>query len=323
MKYASSNSNTGHGVSILDTYTEELKRWLNKRFSTCDENGVYIAHQPIYGFRKGPCEPGHISRYIITYRLLEALGHLEFESLLDVGGAEGYKAFLVHKFFNIPVMSTDLSEESCKRANEIFGIESNSSDIHHMPFEDGQFDVVMCSETLEHVTDWKQATSELLRVAKKAVFITVPQDNEKFIEHNKTTKEMHSHIHQFNSDSFKYLKSENCTVIVRKISSSLLVIPACLVDATHRAHNENWRHPRIATHIYNFLTVLTKKIFGEKTSEFLIWIDRYFCKMFQFHQTNIFMILKNSDCLYGKKVPNNLSIREIVKFSVPHHYLSK
>ena len=87
----------------LDAYTHELKDWLNKRFSSCDENGVYIAHQPIYGFRKSPCEPGHISRYIITYRLLEALNYLEFDSLLDVGGAEGYKAFLANKLFGIPV----------------------------------------------------------------------------------------------------------------------------------------------------------------------------------------------------------------------------
>lgn len=305
----------------METYREDLKDWLNNRFRSCDDKGVYIAHQPIYGFRKGPCEPGHISRYLITYRLLEALSHLEFQSLLDVGGAEGYKAFLVNKIFSVPATSTDLSDEACNRAKEIFGMEFQPSDIHHLSYKDAQFDVVTCSETLEHVTDWKQATSELLRVAKKAVVITVPQDSKKLIEHNMATKEIHSHIHLFDSDSFNYLKSEGYTVIVRKIFSRLLVIPACLVDAQTRVHSENWRHPRIATQIFNKLVVLTKNISGERTAEFLIWLDRFFCKIFRLHQTNIFIILKNKDFYIQNKITKNVSIKEIVEFSVPHYYL--
>lgn len=305
----------------LDTYTEELRDWLNNRFSLCDNNGVYFAHQPIYGFRQGPCEPGHISRYIITYRLLESLEHLEFESLLDVGGAEGYKAFLVRKIFDIPVESTDLSEEACNRAKEIFGLESKPSNIHSMLYKDDQFDVVTCSETLEHVTDWKLATSELLRVARKAVVITVPQDSEKLIAHNKATKETHSHIHHFDSDSFNYLKSEGFTVIVKKLSSSLLVIPASLVDAQPRTHNAIWKHPKIATTIYNLLTVISKRIFGKRTAAFIIWLDRHCCNMFRLHQTNLFIVLKDKDCLQYERAVKKLSIRGIVDFSVPHHRL--
>lgn len=305
----------------MDTSVEELKNWLNTRFSSCDEHGVYIAHQPIYGFRKGPCEPGHISRYTITYRLLVALGNLKFESLLDVGGAEGYKAFLVNKIFDVPVMSTDLSEEACKRAKEIFGIESEPSDIHKMLYKDDQFDVVMCSETLEHVSDWKLATSEMLRVAKKAVVITVPQDSKKLIQHNKAAKEIHSHIHRFDLYSFDYLKKEGYCVSAKKISSSLLVIPSCLVDAQIRDHNENWRHPRIATKIYNLLAVFTKKVFGERTAEIIVWLDRYFCKLFQLHKATLFVISKNNDDLIHNRVPDKELIREIVRFSVPYYYL--
>lgn len=307
----------------MDTYTEESKKWLNTRFSTCDEYGVYSAHQPIYGFRKGHCEPGQIGRYIITCRLLEALGHLEFESLLDVGGAEGYKAFLVHKFFGVPVLSADLSEEACKRAREIFGIESKPSDIHHMEYKNEQFDVVICSETLEHVTDWKMATFDLLRVAKKAVVITVPQDSKKLIERNKAAKEIHSHIHHFDLHSFDYLKQEGYRVSAQKIFSSLLVIPSCLVDAQIRVHSENWRHPRIATKIYNLLAAQTKRICGERTAGFLIWIDRYLCMLFPFHQTNLFVIEKYEDVPMRQMGDKHVRIRDIVGFSVPFYYLKK
>jgi len=238
-----------------------------------------------------------------------------------VGGAEGYKAFLANKFLGISALSTDLSEEACKRAKEIFGIESEPLDIHNMPYNDGQFDVVTCSETLEHVTDWKQATSELLRVARKAVVITVPQDSESLIARNRETKEIHAHIHHFDSDSFNYLKSEGFTVIVKKLSSSLLVIPACLVDAQTREHNEIWGHPRIVTRIYNLLTIITNKIFGKKTAGFIVWLDRYCCTMFKLHRANLFIILKDIDCLLQESSVKNVSIRRIVDFSVPHHYL--
>lgn len=70
----------------MDQYTQRTKLWLDERFRKCDEQGIYFAHQPIYGFRKGHCDPGHIYQYISTYQVMKALAHIEFDSLLDVGG---------------------------------------------------------------------------------------------------------------------------------------------------------------------------------------------------------------------------------------------
>ncbi len=49
-------------------------------------------------------------------------------------------------------------------------------DIHHMPFEDNYFDCVICTGTLEHVTDPWQAIREIHRVTKLngMVHIDVP-----------------------------------------------------------------------------------------------------------------------------------------------------
>lgn len=306
----------------METNSEDVKYWLNNRFRSCDDKGVYIAHQPIYGFRKQPSELGHINRYIITHRILDALQHLEFNSLLDVGGAEGYKAFLVQELFHIPVTNSDLSEEACNRAKEIFGIESIPADIHNMQqYVDEQFDIVMCSETLEHVTDWKQATSELLRVAKKAVVISVPQECIQHIERNKANNEPHAHIHHFDSASFNYLMQQGYDVKVARVCSSLLVIPSCLVDGQSRVHCDNWMHPKVATQAYNMLTLITKKIFGERMAEFLIWLDRYMCMLLRPHRTNLYIILKHKDCYLQNVVEPPVSIRRLVAFAVPHHYL--
>ena len=150
-------------------YIESTKTWLESRYKATDENGVYIAHQPIYGFKKLPCEKGVINRYIITNQILTILKKLDFSNILDVGGSEGYKSALIRKLFNVRVHSSDLSIEACNRAREIFNIPSSSHDICNLSFEDESFDIVICSETLEHVPNIKTATDELLRVAKKCV----------------------------------------------------------------------------------------------------------------------------------------------------------
>lgn len=140
----------------------------------------------------------------LPIQIMKALSHLQFDSLLDVGGAEGYKAAMVRSIFKAKVKSVDLSAEACKRAKEIFDIDGEAIDIHQLPFKDQEFDVVLCSETLEHVTDIEKATDELMRVCKKAVVITVPHESEEFIAYNIKNNIPHAHIHCLNLNSFDF-----------------------------------------------------------------------------------------------------------------------
>jgi ubiquinone/menaquinone biosynthesis C-methylase UbiE len=43
-----------------------------------------------------------------------------------------------------------------------------------LPFRDNSFDLVLCTEVLEHVPDWKRAFGELQRVSRKKIVVTVP-----------------------------------------------------------------------------------------------------------------------------------------------------
>ena len=92
----------------------------------------------------------------------------------------------------------------------VVGLESKPGNIHDLPFEDDEFDVVTCSETLEHVTDFRHATEELLRVAKKAVVITVPNDSIEVVEANiRRMDELdHTHINKFTMNTFDYLRED-------------------------------------------------------------------------------------------------------------------
>jgi SAM-dependent methyltransferase len=75
-------------------------------------------------------------------------------------------------------------------------------DIQKMPFEDNEFDVIICNHVLEHVEDDKKAMAEILRVLKKGGFalMHVPIDysrNETY-ENNTITepKDREKHFRQ-------------------------------------------------------------------------------------------------------------------------------
>lgn len=302
----------------MDEYTLTQKKWLEERFSAHDNTGIYLAHQPIYGFRVKPSEPGHINRYLLSYQVLKALSHIKFRTFLDAGGGEGYKAFLVTKFWDVAVTVSDLSEEACNRARELFGLHTIPADLHQLPFEVDQFDVVLCSESLEHVSDYRKAVNELLRVTGKALIITVPHESLKKIAKNTLNEIVHGHIHSFNKASFEYLKQLGFKVVVRGSVSPLLVIPTALVDAIPRQHDGNWKHPPLFTRIYNALVPLAGKIFDKQSAAFLIRIDGFICRLLPFYKAITFVIVKDPSC-WNNRATTKIMPGEIIDIVVPYH----
>lgn len=200
------------------TYTEDTKQWLDGRYQLAHPTaGIYLAHQPIYGWGQGFSDPGLGDKYLTSYHILRVLAGIKFNSFLDAGGGEGYTAALVQKFFKCKVTSSDLSAQACKRANAIFGIESVPNDIHALQFEDNSFDVVLCSESLEHVARPFDAIAELIRVAKTAVIITVPHESQADVAKSVAEGTPHGHINYFDLHSFEYLKNEGYAVSVTPV----------------------------------------------------------------------------------------------------------
>ena len=63
-------------------------------------------------------------------------------------------------------------------AADIKGVEYVAAKIESLPFADGEFDTVVCTHVIEHVLDYKQAITELRRIAKKRLIIVVPRERE-------------------------------------------------------------------------------------------------------------------------------------------------
>ena len=302
----------------MDSYTTDTQHWLDKRFKMVDKEGIYHAHQPIYGFRKGHSEPGIIDRYVITYQILERLSHLEFSSLLDVGGAEGYKAAVIRKIFNVNVRSVDLSAEACERAKAIFDIDGEAVDIHHLPYKDNEFDVVLCSETLEHVPDLEKATRELLRVCSKAVIITVPHDSQEIIERNIREKIPHAHIHSLDVNSLDFLKPAGYKVISRKHHSSYLKRILRVADAMEIQSLNSY--PQFLANIYNAFIPILRLIFNRISVNLLIKLDDYIANSSPSYLGMSFIVLKDGNC-YLHNSRKKISARQVIDFEVPFHYL--
>jgi ubiquinone/menaquinone biosynthesis C-methylase UbiE/uncharacterized protein YbaR (Trm112 family) len=111
-----------------------------------------------------------------TYRLLQILDGLNFNTVLDVGGGEGYLSALIRDLFGAStVHASDLSVEACLRAREIFEIPGLVADAATLPVADGSYDLVVCSEVIEHLSTPVLTIAELLRVARRFVVISTAE----------------------------------------------------------------------------------------------------------------------------------------------------
>lgn len=156
-------------------YSEYTSRWLDQRYAERDAAGCYYAHMPIYGLHHPCAEGGHLVRFARALQILRTLNRLEFDSCLDVGGGEGYMSHVIRERFGARVVSADLSAEACARAQDLFGVDAVAVDSGRLPFPDKSFDVVLCSEVVEHVEFAVETLLELERVARVAVVLTTEE----------------------------------------------------------------------------------------------------------------------------------------------------
>jgi ubiquinone/menaquinone biosynthesis C-methylase UbiE/uncharacterized protein YbaR (Trm112 family) len=199
----------------MDQHTSAAKHWLDRRYSR-GADGRYKAHQPIQGLRTEFSEPNALVRLARTYKLLEWIHGLKFESVLDIGGGEGYLSALIRDLFDPQVVHTcDLSVEANRRAWELFGIGGVSADASRLPFADGAYDLVVCSEVIEHLSRPALAIGEVMRVARKYAIVSTAE----FSPLGETERKLrvltldrsypHAELNWFTPDDFTLLMGDN------------------------------------------------------------------------------------------------------------------
>jgi SAM-dependent methyltransferase len=104
-------------------------------------------------------EAEHQARY--RFVLDQAKG----QRVLDAGCGVGWGSLLLHQAGASRVVGLDIADEALDQARaRTSRVEFASGDLQDMPFEDGEFDIVVCFEALEHVAHTSAALDELVRV---------------------------------------------------------------------------------------------------------------------------------------------------------------
>ncbi|MBF0556824.1 MAG: methyltransferase domain-containing protein, partial [Nitrospirae bacterium] len=76
-----------------------------------------------------------------------------------------------HRGLGIELKSAAIIENLYPDIQQYVTIYSNGS---WYPFEDGSFESVICTEVIEHISDFEGAVREIARIARKRAIITVP-----------------------------------------------------------------------------------------------------------------------------------------------------
>lgn len=92
-------------------------------------------------------------------------------TFLDVGCGNGY---VLRRVFSVNPEVRTVGVDLLQKVDEA-GFEYFRSEADHLPFRDGEFDVVCCSHVIEHVKRPEDVINELIRVANGKIIVVTPK----------------------------------------------------------------------------------------------------------------------------------------------------
>lgn len=117
--------------------------------------------------------------YANFYReLIALLKTVPHKSILDAGCGEGFSLNRIKKAgIEATMEGVDMEEAAIMIGKKLFpDFNLKLGSIYKLPYKDNSFDVVLCNEVLEHLDDPQKALSELNRVSKSHLILSVPNE---------------------------------------------------------------------------------------------------------------------------------------------------
>jgi SAM-dependent methyltransferase len=149
-------------------------------------------------------------------RIADLIRQTKVETLLDAGCGEGFGLkHLLDEGLALAYVGCDFSYEALHwgRANLLPGFPASVADVHHLPFADNSFPLVICLEVLEHLPDSQVGLRELARVSSEYLILSVP--HEPFFRGANFLRGKHlsqwgndpEHLHNYNGRAFRQMAS--------------------------------------------------------------------------------------------------------------------
>lgn len=151
---------------------------------------------------------------------------LHIDTVLDVGCGEGFTLDRLQKEKIGKVFEgIEYDSQAVTLANKLYPkITIKEGDIYKLPYKNNSFDLVICTEVLEHLDNPKKAYRELLRVSRKYVLMSVP--NEPFFTIQRIARLQNirhlgahpEHIQHWTAPAFmKFVKVRGVKLVTRKL----------------------------------------------------------------------------------------------------------
>lgn len=147
-------------------------------------------------------------------------------TILDVGSASGWFLSELKKHFpESACTGVDIYEPAIAYAKKHYkDIEFRVGDAHKLPFRSATFDLVICTEVLEHVVEPESVVSELARVLKPGGRAVIEMDSGNFLfkmvwywwTNIRKGVWRDSHIHVFDAEILERLLKKSSMEIIRR-----------------------------------------------------------------------------------------------------------
>jgi len=156
--------------------------------------------------------PSCRSRYNIMRGLVKKYSNPK-ASLLDIGCGSGNLLSVLKKSGFENIYGSDFSNESVSLNSQKFGTRIFYADIREIKFFEGRiYDVVICSDVLEHIQDDKTAVKNIGRILNDngILIISVPYNMKYWSSHDSFS----GHVRRYESNELESIISENGFVIL-------------------------------------------------------------------------------------------------------------
>lgn len=144
-----------------------LMEFKNNLENITDEE--YTDYYKIYESLGTGKRPSDLNNKSIDF-LFEHLENDQDKKILDVGCGNGYILSLLKKEGYQNLTGCDIIKEI-----EDEDINFVQGEITKLPFDDDEFDIVMCNHVIEHIIDSSRAIEELKRICKGKLILTTPK----------------------------------------------------------------------------------------------------------------------------------------------------